>query len=194
MSIGCIHGRFQPFHNGHFEYLLAASELCDRLVIGITQYDPETTDRGSPPHRMAESDNPFSYWERLQIIRGAIAKSTLTKREVEVVPFPIHEPENIWRFVDPTSIMFTTIYDRWNVEKIRRLKDQSFRVHVLWRRRVKEIEGKRVRLAMRQYPLEFRALVPEGAFEVIEEIKRNWSIQPASPNSLRRDNLTNSSA
>ncbi|MCA1473353.1 adenylyltransferase/cytidyltransferase family protein [Bradyrhizobium sp. IC3195] len=174
MTLGCIHGRFQPFHNGHFEYLLAASRYCDRLVIGITQFDPEIADDGSPPHRMAESDNPFSYWERLQIIRRVIERSPLAGREVEIVPFPIHQPSNIGRFVDRTSTMFTTIYDRWNVEKIRRLKEQGYRVRVLWRRRIKEIEGKQVRLAMRHDMQLFKRLVPEGGFEAVVEIIQGW--------------------
>ena len=33
---GMIHGRFQPFHTGHLEYLVAAAARCERLVVGIT--------------------------------------------------------------------------------------------------------------------------------------------------------------
>ena len=30
-----IHGRFQPFHNGHLEYLAGAAERSDEVFIGI---------------------------------------------------------------------------------------------------------------------------------------------------------------
>jgi cytidyltransferase-like protein len=60
MTIGCIHGRFQPFHNGHFEYLKAAYERSERLIVGITQYDQAVYDQGSPAHRLNVADNPFT--------------------------------------------------------------------------------------------------------------------------------------
>jgi nicotinamide-nucleotide adenylyltransferase len=36
-----IHGRFQPFHNGHLEYLRGAAERSDEVWIGITNPDRE---------------------------------------------------------------------------------------------------------------------------------------------------------
>jgi len=36
-----IHGRFQPFHNGHLEYLRGAASRCDEIFVGITNPDPE---------------------------------------------------------------------------------------------------------------------------------------------------------
>jgi cytidyltransferase-like protein len=172
MIVGCINGRFQPFHNGHFEYLLAAAQRCDRIIIGITQYDPDTQDDESPKHRMDEGENPFTYWERYCIINAAIAKSELATRSVDIVPFPIHAPSMIKNFVDPRSIMFTTIYDAWNIRKIRRLKEIGFQVSVLWRRKVKEIEGKRVRAAMRQDFALFETLVPDGVASTIKSLMR----------------------
>lgn len=169
MNVGCIHGRFQPFHNGHFEYLLAAYKRCDRLIVGITQYDFDLEDAGSPAHRLDRNENPFSYWERVQIIRAAIQMSALDTSRIEIVPFPIHAPQTVRNFVDPRCVMFTTIYDAWNLQKIRRLREQGFDVCVLWRRRVKAIEGKKVRAAMRQNSACFKDLVPRG---VPEEIRK----------------------
>jgi len=34
-----IHGRFQPFHNGHLEYMRGAADRSDELWIGITNPD-----------------------------------------------------------------------------------------------------------------------------------------------------------
>jgi len=36
VALGMIHGRFQPFHTGHLEYLVAAAGRCRRLAVGIT--------------------------------------------------------------------------------------------------------------------------------------------------------------
>ncbi len=51
---GMIHGRFQPFHNGHLEYLLAALERCETLIIGIT------TDHATPSAWTNHSQRQFS--------------------------------------------------------------------------------------------------------------------------------------
>ena len=36
---GSVHGRFQPPHNGHLEYILAAKVQVKFLWIGIARYD-----------------------------------------------------------------------------------------------------------------------------------------------------------
>lgn len=170
MRIGCVHGRFQPFHKGHFEYLVAASQRCDRLIIGITQYERDISDDGSPEHRMTVLDNPFSYWERAEIILSALKCSGLEMEKFTIVPFPIHAPSAIRNFVDQSTLMFTTIYDVWNLRKIRRLQEERFEVCVLWRRKFKEFEGKEVRRAMRRDRALFKSLVPPGVFETVDEI------------------------
>ena len=35
-----IHGRFQPFHLGHLEYLAGAASEADEVWVGITNPDP----------------------------------------------------------------------------------------------------------------------------------------------------------
>jgi nicotinamide-nucleotide adenylyltransferase len=54
-----IHGRFQPFHNGHLEYLRGAAERSDEVFVGVTNPDPqrikeEATD---PLRHLPESTN-----------------------------------------------------------------------------------------------------------------------------------------
>ena len=40
MKRGMIHGRFQPFHLGHLEYLQGAAAQSDEVWVGITNPDP----------------------------------------------------------------------------------------------------------------------------------------------------------
>jgi cytidyltransferase-like protein len=170
MIVGCIHGRFQPFHNGHFEYLEAACQKSDRVIIGITQYQPDIRDRESPEHRLIASQNPFSYWERAEIIWAAADAAGIARKNISIVPFPIHAPDSIKYYVDTNCVMYTTIYDRWNIEKIRRLREIGFSVQVLWRRRIKAFEGKKVRFELQNDPSRIASMVPVGAFEKIVEL------------------------
>lgn len=39
IDIGVVHGRFQPLHLKHMEYILAAKVRCRKLYIGVTNPD-----------------------------------------------------------------------------------------------------------------------------------------------------------
>ena len=54
---GMIHGRFQPFHNGHLEYLRGAAERSEEVFVGITNPDPARI-RPEPSDRRGTSPNP----------------------------------------------------------------------------------------------------------------------------------------
>ena len=64
-----VHGRFQPFHNEHLEYALAAKQECDFLWVGITQFDVSPDDANPlARHRQRPENNPFTYFERIMMI------------------------------------------------------------------------------------------------------------------------------
>jgi cytidyltransferase-like protein len=85
-----IHGRFQPFHNGHLEYLRGAAERSDEVWIGITNPDPERIKpEASDPLRHLPESNPFSYAERLLMVKAAAAELGLEPGAVHVIPFPV---------------------------------------------------------------------------------------------------------
>ena len=66
-----IHGRFQPFHNGHLEYLRGAAARSDEVFVGITNPDPRaSSQRPSDPLRHLPESNPFTYVERLLMVEG----------------------------------------------------------------------------------------------------------------------------
>ena len=56
---GMMHGRFQPYHNGHHEYMQLAFERCETLLIGITNPDPsQIAEESTADHRHREEANP----------------------------------------------------------------------------------------------------------------------------------------
>src|SRR5436189_6397838 len=91
---GMIHGRFQPFHNGHLEYLRGAAERSDEVWIGITNPDPERIKpEASDPLRHLPEANPFSSAERLLMVKAAAADLGLEPGTVHGIPFPLSDPE-----------------------------------------------------------------------------------------------------
>ena len=67
-----IHGRFQPFHNGHLEYLRGAAARSDEVFVGITNPDPaRVLPEPSDPARHLPESNPWSYVERMLMVKAA---------------------------------------------------------------------------------------------------------------------------
>ncbi len=133
--IGCVHGRFQPVHLEHEEYIFKAFEKCDHLIVGITQYDNNSlVTCEADPHRSEAFSNPLSYEERVNLIRGLFEDRSIQTDKYSFSPFPIDQPEKMKLFIDTSVICFTTILDEWNEVKVRRLEHLGYRVEVLWNR------------------------------------------------------------
>ena len=171
-SVGVVHGRFQPFHNGHMEYVLAALEQCSFLLVGITQFDRSGIDPGSPEHRLNSEQNPFLYWERTLMISEALRTAGVPQDRYAFVPFPISEPSRIRQIVPANAVMYTTVYDDWNREKISRLRDVGFDVRILWERSMKTVEGMEVRKALASGGLsKISGMVPDGVVDALRRIE-----------------------
>jgi nicotinamide-nucleotide adenylyltransferase len=165
-----VHGRFQPFHNGHLEYVLRARQRCKRLVIGITAADPAAVRKEhASPHRHEPASNPFTYFERLQIIQDTLLAQGLSPSTFAIVPFPIQDPGLISHYVPERITHFLRVYSRWEEEKTRRLRDEGFPVEVLDPGEEKKISGSEVRRLMRE-GLRWEHLVPRGAAEFVRRV------------------------
>ena len=131
--LGFITGRFQIFHNGHLEYALQASQLVDTLLIGICNPDagailPNQADnfRHLPKH------NPFTYWERLLMIKKSLLTIGLKQSQFEIVPCPINRPELISSYIPAKILHLTRVYDQWGYQKIQILKSLGYESHLLY--------------------------------------------------------------
>ncbi|MCU1268864.1 MAG: cytidyltransferase-related domain protein [Acidobacteriaceae bacterium] len=165
---GSVHGRFQPFHNGHLEYVLAAQKQCSLLWIGITKFD---ISEPSPLARIRErpENNPLTYHQRLTMIRAALSESGIGQDEFAFVPFPIETPTKLTQFL-PTSVpCFTTVYEEWNKEKILVLQSQGYEVRVLWERQQKAISGGEIRTDIIAGGSRWKAMVPSATVRLAEE-------------------------
>jgi nicotinamide-nucleotide adenylyltransferase len=162
-----IHGRFQPFHNGHQEYLKGAAERCDELFVGITNPDPQRIKpEESDPLRHLPESNPYSYVERLLMVKAAALDAGLELERVHVIPFPVNEPE-LWRAYVPEDVtQFIRLFSDWGGTKLDRLREAGYEVVVLDHGVEKEISGAEVRLAIREGGA-WEAMVPPGVAAVL---------------------------
>jgi cytidyltransferase-like protein len=167
---GSVHGRFQPFHLGHLEYVLAAAHQCDFLWVGITQPEISNLQSGGaqPAHRYEPSDNPFTYWERVLMVSASLAEAGVDEGIYRIVPFPIERPESLLDYVPMEAVAYTTVYETWNEQKIQLLNGIGYRVEVLWQRDTKEVAGGTVRQLLRSGDERWRGLVPAATARIID--------------------------
>jgi nicotinamide-nucleotide adenylyltransferase len=171
MHRGMIHGRFQPFHNGHLEYLGGAAERSDEIWIGITNPDPARIQfEESDPLRHLPESNPYSYVERLLMAKAAAADLGLDPRHVHVIPFPVNEPE-LWPAYVPVGVtQYVRLFSAWGGTKLERLREAGYEVVVLDEGGEKEVSGADVRAAIRAGD-EWTSLVPPGVARVLSALE-----------------------
>jgi len=164
-----IHGRFQPFHNGHLEYLRGAAAQSDELWVGITNPDPShVKPEPSDPLRHLPESNPYTYAERLLMVT-AVAESV--DIDVHVIPFPVNHPD-LWHAYVPRNVtQYIRQFSDWGSTKIERFRSAGYDVVILDEGTEKEISGIDVREAMRD-GRDWQALVPAGVPRVIEGLER----------------------
>ena len=160
-----IHGRFQPFHNGHLEYLKGAAAQSDEVWVGITNPDPtRVKPEPSDPARHLPESNPYTYAERLLMVKAAAESIDV---DVHVIPFPVNEPELWQAYVPPDVTQFIRQFSDWGATKIERLRAAGYDVVILDEGAEKEISGADVRAAIRTGG-DWEALVPSGVARVLK--------------------------
>lgn len=167
-----VHGRFQPFHNGHLEYLRAARGLCRSLVIGITNPDPAAI-REDPTsaHRHLPESNPYTYFERLLMVREVLHDEGIPPERAVIVPFPVNSPER-WRYYLPRGVVhYVRVFSDWEQAKVDRLREHGYVVEVIHPGIEKSIEASEVRRRMAAGE-DWRSLVPPGVVRVIDALEQ----------------------
>ena len=91
----CVIGRFQPFHRDHLSLTEAVVASGCRLIVAITNAEPSwRVPFVEAPHRHTDAANPFTYWQRAELVRAALQPLGVFE-DVRITPFPIHEP-GLW--------------------------------------------------------------------------------------------------
>jgi nicotinamide-nucleotide adenylyltransferase/phosphinothricin biosynthesis protein PhpF len=167
-----IHGRFQPFHLGHAEYLRGAAERSDEVFVGITNPDPaRIKPEAADPLRHLPESNPWSYAERLLMVKAAAADLGLDLARVHVIPFPVNEPE-LWPAYVPEGVtQYIRLFSEWGGTKLDRFRAAGYDVVVLDEGTEKEVSGSDVRAAFRDGG-DWESLVPAGVVRVIRSLER----------------------
>ena len=167
-----VHGRFQPFHVGHLEYLRGTAARCEEVFVGITNPDPERIrPEASDPLRHLPESNPFTYVERLLMVKAAAQDAGIELSRIHVIPFPVNEPELWHAYVPEDVVQFIRLFSDWGGTKLERLREAGCEVVVLDEGSAKEVSGADVRAALREGG-DWESLVPPRVADVLKRLER----------------------
>lgn len=163
-----IHGRFQPFHLGHLEYLGIAARRSRNVVVGIT--NPalgRLAEERTSAHRHTKDANPYTYFERAEMVTASLPEAVPSDAcTVRVVPFDVSDPGTWDDYLPRGCLHLVTLNEPWDEEKYRRFEAAGYAVSAVAGnpRRVTATEVRR-RMAAGE---DWRALVPRGTARVID--------------------------
>jgi cytidyltransferase-like protein len=161
-------GRFQPFHWGHFEYLIEAALLGEALVVGIA--NPSRAERRvteADLDRSTEKSNPFSFGQRSRMISRSLELAA-PHLNVRIRSCDLTSPQLLRKSLGVCDLVALTVYDEWGAEKEAIARDAGYDVVVLWERTQKVTTGHDIRRRLTQ-KLPWDHLVPRGTAEVLRQ-------------------------
>ena len=168
--LSCVTGRFQPVHRQHLELFLEALATSDRLIVAITNPDPGTRrPRAESAHRHLPDANPFTFWERLRMVRTALAGAGVAEESIDVVPFPIHDAAAWPHYVPLGATHLVRVYSAWEAAKARELEAAGYPVRVLAGDERTRLSGAEVRRALRDGG-PWRPMLPGAVVPLVERL------------------------
>lgn len=171
---GMVHGRFQPFHNEHLDYVLKGLARSDKLIIGITNPEPSEfiLDKASE-HRHLPESNPYTYFQRHEMIVQCIEDCKIDLKKITIIPFHLFNKKK-WSYYLPRPdnvVQYVRVFSDWEEKKIELFKKYGFSVNVLDRNAPKNVEATQVRKKFNENG-NWKELVPPGTVRVIDLIQK----------------------
>lgn len=175
--VGSIHGRFQPFHNAHLAYAVAALKHAEWLYIGLTKVlTEESIGQEIAPHRFKSEENPLTFYQRVEVTKRALLDAGVAPERFYIGPFPVEVPHRLPEFWPRTGLCFTTNVDVWNQRKIEILTCAGYDVSVLELDLLDKpvTSGTEIRKLFRDGNKSWRDYVPTGTAECI--LEHGWKL------------------
>jgi len=117
LPLGIVHGRFQPPHNGHLRYILAALTRAQRVIIGVATpklcSEEEAARTGYP---CTATLNPFSYDERIGMLSAALGAAGIPAERYSFIAFP-SDYANLQTIVPPSTVFLMSITSEGDTRK-----------------------------------------------------------------------------
>ncbi len=158
-KVALLIGRFQPFHKGHLHAVKYILDRHDFLYIGVGSALDSHTKR-----------NPFTFSERLEMIRLALSEAGIPQDKYYVIPIPDSRYHSSWVSIVKMLVPeFDIVYSNDPLTRIL-MKENGYEVEHIpyFQREVYTGEEFRNRVVANG---EWRELVPNAVYQYILQKK-----------------------
>lgn len=176
-DLGCVTGRFQPPHEGHLELMELALLRHDSVALGITNPDPSArAPNDAHPGRHLASANPFTYFERVLLLRAMLNSREISPNRFIIVPFPLGVAIDCSDYVPREAVQYVRVYSDWELHKVELLRDYGYPVHVVQPVTEKRWSAATIRKSMIAGSA-WRDMVPVSTLPLLDSFLAQRSIQ-----------------
>lgn len=183
VKIGMVHGRFQPFHHEHFEYVLHGISAAEKCFIGITQPNIKCVSECEIlPHRGTSEGNPYTFEDRKRMIALSLERWGVCPTRYEIIPFEIDKSDTALPALKTSSegeiTHFMRLFSDWEIHKKSLIEKAGMKVIVFETKlsdfMTKNVTGTLVRELITS-KRNWRDFVPFGTKQVISAIEKRGS-------------------
>lgn len=165
---GLICGRFQPLHFGHVNLIQRALKECGIVTVCVGSAQDEINER-----------NPFSYFERYQMIRNAFGLPLAYKPKMHIIPIKdINNPPK-WAKHVLSSISLHSysnipvdMYYAGSESDALLFKEEGIPTQVIDRKNTKYKSGTEIRKMILNNEETWKNFVPEDNWDIVIKIKK----------------------
>lgn len=181
---GYYHGRFQPFHNGHLKVVKAMLAEHRQIILGISNpfrapavfNDNEKQELKDDVNNetRAPKNNPWTYWQRLLMIRKSLQDEHIDLDRVIIIPnlrfshYDLNEvnfpKEQCVIWIMPSQIHNQIILDNY--------RQDGWEVRII-KKEERVTSGTKIRNFIRANNPEWEKYVPKGIAEIIKKYPIN---------------------
>ncbi|GAA1518873.1 adenylyltransferase/cytidyltransferase family protein [Nocardioides humi] len=167
-DIGCVTGRFQPFHRGHMELVQIALRTHEYVIVGVTSpVRCRVTERRQSAHRHLTVSNPYTYYQRALLISKAVEEIG-ERRRVLVVPFDLDNVDSVADYCPFDAVQYVRVFSEWERRKAEILRSAGFEVSEI-QMSEKQVEASQIRALMRDGHAAWETLVPPSTVALLRE-------------------------
>ncbi len=162
-----VHGRFQPFHNGHLWLVTEALSRAEHVIIGIctpeicTQEVAEKT--GYP---CTAEQNPFTHEERARMISNSLSEATVESGQYTCIPFP-SDYKNIPAEVPGDTVFLLCVANEADTRKADYIRALGYTVETIHIPDIRTESGSHIRSLITSNDPAWHSLVPPATYSVI---------------------------
>jgi nicotinamide-nucleotide adenylyltransferase len=168
----CITGRFQPLHRDHVRLMLHAAGQAERLIVAITNPYPANA-RAFPEseHRHRPDANPFTFIERQELVRVALAANDMPPTRFVVVPFDLGAPGTWPHLVPLQATQVAGVKSGWELAKLRMFAEAGYPILAVRVEALSALSSTAVRGAMLSEARDiWTQMVPPATVPLLEDL------------------------